>query len=357
VIIDGTFADSTHGKLGCIACHGGKTGILEKEEAHEGMVADPSSGDAEACRECHAAVVDTVQVSLHATQAGYFTAFARRGGDPGSAAFDGMFQSRCATCHSSCGQCHVSRPSSVGGGLTHGHTFRRSPSQTDQCTACHGSRVGDEFRGKNAGIPPDVHYLGGMNCMDCHTGTELHGDGTTPDHRYANDAGPQCVECHPDADSGESDVLQHSMHAGKLACQVCHSVSYKNCYSCHVERDSQGLRFPSEMGFRIGRNPSVTDQRPYSYVVLRHIPIAPDTFEPWDLTMPDYAGSPTWRLATPHNIQRNTPQTESCDNCHDSLDLFLTPEYITELIERGLMVEDEMEANEPVLVNETPGGL
>jgi hypothetical protein len=356
VLVSTEFAASTHGEIGCIACHGGQEGVLEKEDAHEGMVIDPSEGNAAVCAECHEETVETFPSSLHATQQGYFTAYARRGGMQEEQYFE-MFEARCAECHASCGQCHVSRPASVGGGLTHGHTFRREPSQTNQCTACHGSRVGDEFRGKNEGIPADVHYLGGLNCMDCHTGMELHGDGTTPDDRFANQAGPACLECHPDVLADDTDVTEHWLHGDQVACQVCHSVTYKNCYSCHVQLDSQGLRYPSELDFRIGRNPEVTAERPYEYVLLRHIPIAPDTFEPWGLEMAEYTATPTWRMATPHNIQRNTPQTEDCGNCHDSLDLFLTADYLAELVDRGLMVPEELEANEPVLITEIPGGL
>ncbi len=357
VLVSAEFAETTHGGLGCIACHGGKDGILTKEEAHEGIVIDPTQGAATACNACHPNEVETVPSSLHATQQGYFTAFERRGGDAESTDFHAMFENRCAECHASCGQCHVSRPATVGGGLTHGHMFRKQPSQTNQCTACHGSRIGDEFRGKNEGIPADTHYLSGMNCMNCHTGVELHGDGTMPDHRFANEAGPTCVTCHPDAQSADSPIMHHSIHQNNVSCNVCHSVSYKNCYACHVEQDSQGLRFPSEMDFRIGKNPEVSEYRPYGYVLLRHIPIAPDTFEPWGLEMPNYAGSPTWRPAAPHNIQRNTPQTESCDNCHGNLDLYLTAEYINQLIESGLMNEQEIEANQSVIVTEVPGGF
>lgn len=357
VLVSTDFAQSTHGALGCRSCHGGPEGENTKENAHVGVVIDPSAGEATACRTCHASIVEDFPKSLHATQNGYFTAYAQRAGvAPNDPAYRAMFEDRCAECHASCGQCHISRPASVAGGLTNGHEFRKSPSQTNQCTACHGSRVGDEFRGKNEGIPADVHYLSGMNCMDCHTGIELHGDGTTPDHRFANDAGPRCETCHPDATSTESSVSYHAMHAGQVACQVCHSVSYKNCYSCHVEQDSQGIRFPSRMDFRIGRNIAKTAERPYEYVLLRHIPIATDSFEPWGLEMPNYASSPTWRLATPHNIQRNAPQTESCGNCHDSLDLFLTSRYVSELIEEGIMEAAEQQANEAVIVNELQGG-
>jgi thiosulfate/3-mercaptopyruvate sulfurtransferase len=272
------------------------------------------------------------------------------------AGYADMFAARCASCHGTCGQCHVSRPVSVRGGLIAGHTFLKTPSQTENCTACHGSRVGNEFRGKNPGIPADAHWrLEGMNCMACHEGMELHGDGTTPDDRFANDAGPTCTGCHPGTDSPDAELSWHSTHGGKLACQVCHSVQYKNCYSCHVEIEEQALRFPSEMDFRIGRNTDPSERRPYNYVVVRHVPIAPDTFEPWDLELADYAAVPTWRMATPHNIQKNTPQTESCDTCHGSLELFLTTDYLQELVERGVMTAEEIEANANVVVDEPPG--
>ncbi len=358
VLVSTEFANSTHGSIGCRTCHGGGEGELEKEAAHEGMIPHPSDGNAEACQGCHADITFRFPASLHATQQGYFTAYENRAGaTPNHDGYVAMFNARCNECHASCGQCHVTRPISVGGGLTQGHVFTRSPSQTNQCTACHGSRVGDEFRGRNEGLSADVHYLSGMNCMDCHTGMELHGDGTTPVDRHANEAGPRCVDCHPDAASPESSVAYHQAHAGVVACQVCHSVSYKNCYSCHVELDAQGLRFPSRMDFRIGRNHLKSEQRPYDYVLVRHIPIAPDTFEPWDLELPGYADAPTWRYATPHNIQRNTPQTASCGNCHGSLELFLTRDYIDQLIEEGVMVSEEIEANEPVIVDEGPGEL
>ena len=356
VLVNSDFANSTHGQIGCRTCHGGADGVNEKAAAHAGIVIDPTEGTATACQPCHADIITKVQNSLHTTQMGYFTAFAARSdqgaGDPKYAA---MFEARCADCHGTCGQCHVSRPASVRGGLTRGHDFYKTPSLTDNCTACHGSRVGAEFRGENTGIAEDVHWRNGMNCMACHDDVELHGDGTSPDHRYANSAGPRCETCHPDSEI--SSVLEHTLHGDSLSCQVCHSMPYKNCYSCHVELDSQALQFPSEIDFRIGLNPNKTTIHPYDYVVLRHVPIAPDTFEAWDIDLPNFTDEPTWRMATPHNIQKNTPQTESCNNCHGSLDLFLTTAYIQELIDSGLMVAEELEANENVVVDEPPASF
>lgn len=358
VLVDANFEDSTHGAIGCRECHGGAAGENEKEAAHVGLITDPSRGDADACSDCHGDIAERVANSLHGSLNGYFTAFERRSDQSASSAdYQSMFAARCEECHGTCGQCHVSRPASVRGGLTRGHMFFKTPSLTDNCTACHGSRVGDEFLGNNAGLDADVHWNNGMNCMACHDDMELHGDGTTPSHRYANDAGPQCEDCHADAASSSSSVQYHQFHAGTVQCQVCHSQSYKNCYQCHVELDSQGLRIPSEMDFRIGLNPEKSARHPYDYVVLRHIPIAPDTFGPWNIPLPNFSDTPTWRLATPHNIKRNTPQTESCSNCHDSLDLFLSTSYINELIGRGLMVEAEVEANSSVVVDEPPSGF
>ena len=359
--IGAEFLDDRHGKLSCISCHGGQSGILTKEAAHVGMIADPSAGDAPACRECHAGIAERHAASVHATQSGYFTFFARRTGQQEvSEELQAMFDTHCAGCHTSCGQCHISRPASVQGGLVQQHVVRRTPSQVSNCIGCHGSRVGDEFRGRNRGIPPDAHYLpGNRDCFFCHPGTELHGDGTTPETRYHVEAAPQCVDCHPGVLT-DTQNLQHSIHArtatteAKLSCQVCHSGAYKNCYNCHVALDERGLEHPSRIDFRIGRNPIKSDRRPWDYVVVRHIPIAPTSYEDWGVDLPAFAEEPTWKFATPHNIQKETPQNASCGACHDNHDLFLTEAYIDALIDEGVMFPEEREANRDVIVTELP---
>jgi thiosulfate/3-mercaptopyruvate sulfurtransferase len=61
--------------------------------------------------------------------------------------------------------------------------------------------------------------------------------------------------------------------------------------------------------------------------------------------MPTFDALPTWKYATPHNIQRNTPQTESCSNCHNNPELFLTADKV---------METELNANLGVIVEELP---
>ncbi|MFC2070126.1 hypothetical protein ACFLTB_03000, partial [Chloroflexota bacterium] len=61
--------------------------------------------------------------------------------------------------------------------------------------------------------------------------------------------------------------------------------------------------------------------------------------------LPDFNAVPTWKYATPHNIQLNTPQNESCNACHGNSDIFLT---------EGDISSEEKEANKGVIVEEIP---
>ena len=61
--------------------------------------------------------------------------------------------------------------------------------------------------------------------------------------------------------------------------------------------------------------------------------------------MPNYDALPTWAYATPHNIQLQTPQTESCDSCHGNADIFLTAEKVS---------AGERNANQSVIIKDIP---
>jgi thiosulfate/3-mercaptopyruvate sulfurtransferase len=143
----------------------------------------------------------------------------------------------------------------------------------------------------------------------------------------------------------------HQMHGSKLACQVCHSVTYSNCIGCHTGTNAETGQPEftlerTDFQFLIGLNPDQTYDRPYKYVVVRHAPIARDTFAAYgkDL-LPNFDNLETWHYATPHNIQRETPQTESCNACHGNPDVFLTADKVN---------PDELEANRNVIVDPIP---
>ena len=121
------FPATVHGHLPCIDCHRGVQNVDDKEAAHEGLVARPSEGDPNTCSECHVDVASVYKNALHSTQQGYWTQLDQRSTPENHPALETMFGNHCAGCHTSCGDCHVGQPKSVGGGLFDGHLFQRTP--------------------------------------------------------------------------------------------------------------------------------------------------------------------------------------------------------------------------------------
>jgi thiosulfate/3-mercaptopyruvate sulfurtransferase len=81
-------------------------------------------------------------------------------------------------------------------------------------------------------------------------------------------------------------------------------------------------------------------------VTLRHIPVDKDAYDFYgENLLPNFDALPTWAYTTPHNIQRNTPQTASCNSCHGNPDIFLTADKVA---------EEELQANQSVIIEEVP---
>jgi hypothetical protein len=79
---------------------------------------------------------------------------------------------------------------------------------------------------------------------------------------------------------------------------------------------------------------SEPEKRPEKFVTLRHVPVDQDSFQFYAANgLTNFDKLPTWKLATPHNIQRKTPQNASCNACHGKAALFLLekdvlPQYL-----------------------------
>lgn len=350
LFVDSDFLESEHGGVSCETCHGGNPEDSNWKTAHEGIVKDPTYPDAtESCGECHEDIVEKNKTSLHVTLAPFMNKIYLRANPDKNVRekIDSAMGTHCASCHSSCGQCHISRPSSVEGGLIEGHLFKKPPPVKTNCTSCHGSRIGKEYFGENEGIPADVHHSEhGMECKACHSGKEMHGTGQDISDRYALENRAKCVNCHTEEENNAS----HIIHKDKVSCQVCHSVSYKNCFNCHVGKDKSGNPYfksdPSVMAFKIGMNPKPTKERPEKYVTVRHIPADKGLFDFYVKDgLTNFDNAPTWKLATPHNLQLTTPQNESCISCHNNAKLFLRKQDVR---------SQEIAANKDVIV---PGKL
>ena len=338
VFVDGAFLeDENHGSMECVECHGGDPEAPDHEAAHREVVRDPSHPDAsETCGACHEEIAAQGATSLHTTLAPYRLITEARA-DEAPAVREGLARARgahCDSCHSSCGQCHVSRPASVAGGLLEGHVFKKKPPMRPVCTACHGSRIQKEFLGENEGVRPDVHRQKRMSCEGCHSGAEMHGTGQAYRNRYQVENAPTCQGCHEEIfAAGAPNAETHTTHQGAATCQVCHAQPYKNCAACHVGKDAAGRAYfktaPSWLDLKIGRNPNATPERPEKFVVVRHVPVDRETFAFYvQDALTRFDALPTWKFATPHNIQRRTPQNEACNNCHGNAKLFLRSEDV-----------------------------
>lgn len=344
-----TFTDTIHGELGCVTCHGGNGRTDDKETAHVDMRREPTAG--EACDQCHTDMHNDAN-SLHSNLTGYYTIIQARASDETWPHIEEAFGNHCESCHTSCGQCHVSRPTNLGGGLHTGHDFKKVPPMNLTCTGCHGSRIENEYKGRNEGIPGDIHWnKGGMPCFQCHTADEMHGNlDYQPNHRYDGPQTPGCsdADCHPDVTNDGAIEGHDADHIGKLSCETCHAADYKSCYSCHVQKSEEGTPYfkiePSVMGIKLGYNPRQSEERPWKWVTLRHVPIDPDTFAYYgeDL-LPNFDALPTWVYATPHTTQLRPPQSQSCNDCHGNAEIFLTKDDL---------LPYEIEANKNVIVNE-----
>ncbi len=362
VLVNGeSFIPTVHGQFPCTSCHGGvQSG--DKSAAHSGLIQNPSQGPEVVCGECHPDIDDVFQHSLHSSVQGIWAKISARSNPPNFPTLEQAFKDNCESCHNTCGDCHISQPKSVGGGLLDGHLFQRNPPMERSCSSCHGSLVSVEFFGGHENIPADVHFRqGDMDCMDCHTSNELHGepanceachpgpDGSSvppPEHRYDDVQNPRCEACHMVVATGQDDVMMHQVHGGNLSSQVCHSVAYTNCEGCHVGQDSDFELEASYTTFLIGRNPIQTYERPYRFVTVRHVPISPDSFDAYgENLLPNFDDHETWKYSTPHNIQRQTPQTDSCNTCHGNPNIFLTADKVA---------AEELEANRNVIMKEIP---
>jgi hypothetical protein len=342
--------DEYHGDIACHECHGGNPDDPDWKTAHEGVVKDPTFPDATAaCGDCHFDINENYQKSLHVTLRPYRLTVDKRASSNAVVRneLECAMNNHCYECHSSCGQCHISRPDSVDGGFLYGHLFQRKPPMQEVCTACHGSRVEKEYLGKHEETSPSIHRQKYMKCDKCHTGEEMHGDGKQYADRYHVENGPKCVYCHEDIYDREADnVITHRIHKEKASCHVCHSQPYNNCASCHVGKDKNGLAYYKTKGswfdFKIGLNPLLSEKRPERFVTLRHVPVDRHTFDFYvKNALTNFDNLPTWKLATPHNVLRKTPQNSSCNACHGNESLFLLDKDVEDA---------EKQANKGVIV-------
>jgi hypothetical protein len=352
-LISPEFLETDHGQIACVQCHGGNPKATDWKRAHRGFVADPTYPNADkSCGECHEEITKKIQTSLHYSLYPYkLMTKIRANKDPKVfPKVKSAFKAHCTGCHSTCGSCHVSRPDFVEGGFVNGHLFKKRSHMVNQCTACHGSRIGNEYMATLEKSDPDIHFeKKRMDCVSCHKADEIHGNGNV-EHQDRYDITQKhvrCENCHQKV--LDDSVESHVKHRQKLACQVCHSQEYINCAICHVGIDAHGVPYFKNLkewhGFKIARNPNPTPNRPYRYILARRIPANLNIYDYYvkdGMDPVDFYKLPTWKYTSPHNIRRTTKHSKSCNNCHGNEELFLT--------ESDISPKENIKANKLLLV-------
>lgn len=177
--------------------------------------------------------------SLHNTLVGKKTFYSGKDGDPniigdGYETFTGVPYDdlSCKLCHDKgnpegeyCDKCHSSDDYS-------------DPVPNTTCKGCHGRQRAEEAKGIT-----DVHNTAKPNCVDCHTWSEMHGDGTAYNSMW--DPGAKeasCEGCHVSGADASAPIVAegHGAHEGKLHCSACHVETVITCHNCHFDSEVDG---------------------------------------------------------------------------------------------------------------------
>lgn len=345
-----SFLKSTHGGETCVSCHDGNSEAAEKKGAHTGLVVDPTTdGGQEKCGKCHSELTEKFQTSLHFTAAGLEDKLALRlsktenGDQMAHEIF--MAEDSCYSCHATCGQCHISKPTANGGGLLAGHEFIRATEQRDNdetCGFCHDT-IGPQYMGKHGlendkvAVAPDVHYAQGMSCVDCHKSSEeMHGYGK--EQKNMNDEGvitTDCLTCHKDI---QGKGTHTEKHLASVSCSGCHADNYWSCYGCHEGEPSE-VKNVIRLG--MGSDGKID--------TFSHTPISATMYGEPKLDMKKLNTKSSWIQTVPHTIKAVEASDEFCNKCHTANrggadDIFLKPdEFQFPDVEENLLVpKDKM---------------
>lgn len=126
----------------------------------------------------------------------------------------------CQNCHVQANQCHTC------------HEKVGDKPTDEKCLNCHQKQHAEQT------LSPDYHMLPvssgglGMQCADCHTAEQVHGDGKEYNslHQDPNKVNCEKAGCHSKLNE---DKAMHKQHHHDLDCAACHVRVTPSCYGCH----------------------------------------------------------------------------------------------------------------------------
>lgn len=196
----------------------------------------------------------------------------------------------CLNCHiASCDVCHKTAE-----GEKFSYTTKAAQNQ-EICLKCHKREKTIMKIDKDA-HQDDVHFAKQIQCKDCHSARDVHGDGkeyNSMKQPGAMDA--KCENCHKSAPQSTS----HQIHKDKLECKACHVRHVVSCSNCHIEtlvneRKRVDIKL-SGWVFLMNYNGKVTSATTQTYVV---------------------PGNKTFIMFAPQNSHSIMKQGRKCGDCH-----------------------------------------
>ncbi|MBE7558474.1 hypothetical protein HS125_05860 [bacterium] len=203
----------------------------------------------------------------------------------------GYSQLACQSCHTpNCHSCHA------------GNAQR----QVATCFRCHSRQALNQNTLKLS----DVHVTAGMECVDCHTDSDLHGDGVERDSMLAGDIEIKCASCH-DIGQIANPPLEHTLHAAKIDCSACHVQSVVTCYNCHYDteiNENRKINVGAQKNYLLLVNGRDNKIEAATYMALYYRGQAPTPAE----------GKSFVVYAPFYNHAVVGPGARTCDDCHDN---------------------------------------
>lgn len=137
----------------------------------------------------------------------------------------------CKDCHTaSCNDCHLEEKDG-----SYAYSIAKAQ-RSSTCLKCH-SREKATIAMDTANDSLGVHIKAGMQCADCHSAREVHGDGTCYESMRSPGAmDTACTNCHSQDSTAFTPIPQsesHMVHNDKLDCTACHVDNSMTCYNCH----------------------------------------------------------------------------------------------------------------------------
>jgi len=199
----------------------------------------------------------------------------------------------CRNCHvAGCDSCHKVESKEKDTPVL-AYSVESARSQ-NMCLKCHG-REAAMMKVNEKQQQQDVHVLQGMQCVDCHSTREMHGDGV----EYISMKQPgamttRCENCHEDIQPTEA----HTVHGGKLDCKACHLRHVVSCMNCHFDTMvKEGVRKAMPVSgwlFLMNYEGKVTAASTQSFV----------------------AKGKTFLMFAPHMSHAVMKEGRACDGCH-----------------------------------------